>query len=182
MTLFAIITLIVLLTVLILSASYNSLIHRRNALYYAYNGLETMLQKRYDMLPKLADVVKTSALFEQQLIQQANALAVGQEFKSLPAGERARKENQLVRSIQEITQELAKDGAVRQQKSFMHLQKSIVEVEEQISAARRAYNAAAMEYNNSLVMFPSVVFATLLKYEPVDPMDLMVLEPEYTEQ
>ncbi|GJM34796.1 MAG: LemA protein [Saprospiraceae bacterium] len=181
MTLFVIITLIILFTVLILSASYNSLIHRKNALHYAYNGLETMLQKRYDVLPKLAEVVKTSALFEQQLIQQASALAAGQEYQRLPAGERMRKENQLVLSIQEITQELAKDGGVRQQKSFMHLQRSIVEVEEQIAAARRAYNAAAMEYNNAIVMFPSVVFAILLGYEPVDPLDLMVLNAEYTE-
>lgn len=63
--------------------------------------------------------------------------------------------------------------------SFMHLQKAIVEVEAQVSAARRAYNATVMEYNNAVQMFPTALFATLLQLQPIDPLDLAVIDLEF---
>ncbi|MCB0633384.1 MAG: LemA family protein [Saprospiraceae bacterium] len=181
MTLLAIIILSVILLSLVIGASYNSFVHRKNAMLYAYHGLETMLQKRHDLLPKLAEVVQTSAYFEEQLLERTNQLMLAQkEIKSLPAPEMARKENEIVRSMQQITKELSRDAGVRQHKSFMHLQRSIADAEEQIAAARRAYNASVMEYNNAIEMFPTAVFATLLQYKPEKPIEIAVLDADYT--
>ena len=41
----------------------------------------------------------------------------------------------------------------------MHLQQTLHEVEEQISAARRSYNSAATSFNDSVMKFPSNLFA-----------------------
>jgi LemA protein len=181
MTLLAIVILTVILLSLVIGGSYNSFVHRKNAMRYAYHGLETMVQKRHDLLPRLAEVVQTSAKFEDQLLERTNRLLLDQQnIKSLPAAEMARKENEIVRSMQQITKELSQDAGMRQHKSFMHLQRSIAEAEEQIAAARRAYNAAVMEYNNAIEMFPTAVFATLLQYKPEEPLELVVLDADYT--
>lgn len=180
-SLIAIIVLSVILVSLIVGASYNSFVHRKNAMQYAYHGLEAMVQKRHDLLPKLAEVVQMSAQFEDHLLEKTNQLLLTQqEMKSLPAAEMARKENELVRSMQQITHELSRDAGMRQHKSFMHLQRSIADTEEQITAARRAYNAAVMEYNNAIEMFPTALFATLMGYEPESPLELVVMDADYT--
>lgn len=181
MTLVAIIILSILFLSLVIGVSYNSFIHRKNVLQYAYHGLEAMVKKRHDLIPKLVEVVQSSAQFESRLIQQTNELLAYKEIKSLPAAQLAKRENEMAQSITQITNELRQDAAIRQQKSFMHLQKALVETEEQISAARRAYNAAAMEYNNAIEMFPTSLFANLLQYERVDPMELTLLETDYEE-
>lgn len=175
----AIIILSVLFLSLLIGWSYNSFIHRKNALQYAYQSLEVMLQKRHELLPKLAEVVQASAAFEFRLIEEANNLLQSNPPKQLPAAAMAQQENQIAKSITQITSAINRDAALRQGTSFVHLQKSIVEVEAQISAARRAYNAAVMEYNNAIEMFPTAVFASLLRLQRVDTVDLIVLEPEY---
>ena len=179
MTQLAILILSILFLSLLIGWSYNSFIHRKNALQYAYQSLEVMLQKRHELLPKLAEVVQASAEFEFRLIQEANSLLQQPNIKELPPAAMVQQENQIARSITQITSAINRDASLRQRKSFVHLQKSIVEVEAQISASRRAYNAAVMEYNNSIEMFPTAVFASLLKLQRIDPVDLVVLEPEY---
>lgn len=179
MTQLAIIILSILFLALLIGWSYNSFIHRKNALQYAYQSMEAMLQKRHELLPKLAEVVQTSAEFEFRLVQEATSLLQQTNTKELPPAAMARHENQIAKSITQITSAINRDAALRQGQSFVHLQKSIVEVEAQISASRRAYNAAVMEYNNSIEMFPTAVFASLLKLQRIDLVDLIVLEPEY---
>lgn len=172
-TAIALITLIILLLSLLVGASYNGFVHRKNALQYAYQGLDVQLQKRHELLPQLAEIVQASAQFEFKLIAETN--------KWLSGGSPAlqERENKIARSILQLTREINHDAALRQQKSFVHLQQSITEAEAQISAARRAYNAAAMEYNNAIEMFPTVLFATLSGMKRVDTMDLLVIEPDY---
>lgn len=175
----ALFALIILLLSLLIGASYNSFIHRKNALQYAYLGLEVQLQKRHELLPKLADVVQTSAQFEFRLIEETNKLLSGGTLKEIGLPALVERENKIARSILQFTREINGDAALRQQRSFVHLQQSITEVEAQISAARRAYNAAAMEYNNAIEMFPTTIFATLSGVKRIDTMDLMVIEPDY---
>jgi len=179
MTQLAIIILSVLFLSLLIGWSYNSFIHRKNALQYAYQSLEVMLQKRHELLPKLAEVVQASAEFEFRLIQEANSLLQQTDRKELPTAAIVQQENKIAKSITQITSAINRDATLRQGKSFVHLQKSIVEVEAQISASRRAYNAAVMEYNNAIEMFPTAVFTSLLRLQRIDPVDLIVLEPDY---
>lgn len=123
--------------------------------------------------------MQASAAFEFRLIQEANSLLQQTDRKELPAAAIVQQENKIARSITQITSAINRDATLRQGKSFVHLQKSIVEVEAQISASRRAYNAAVMEYNNAIEMFPTAVFAALLRLKRIDPVDLIVLEPDY---
>lgn len=179
MTQLAIIFLIILFLSLLIGWSYNSFIHRKNALQYAYHSLEVMLQKRHELLPQLAEVVQASATLELRLVAEANNLLQHTEIKQLPVADMAQQENKIAKSITQITSAINRDAVLRQGQSFVHLQRSIVEVEAQISAARRAYNAAVMEYNNSIEMFPTAVFASILRLQRVDTMDLIVLESDY---
>ncbi len=178
-TAIALIALIILLLSLLIGASYNGFVHRKNALQYAYQGLDVQLQKRHELLPQLAEIVQASAQFEFKLIAETNKWLSGGSPKALGSPALQERENKIARSILQLTREINRDAALRQQKSFVHLQQSITEVEAQISAARRAYNAAAMEYNNAIEMFPTVLFATLSGMKRVDTMDLLVIESDY---
>lgn len=46
--------------------------------------------------------------------------------------------------------------------NFLQLQSALNEIEEQFSAARRAYNAAVTDYNNTVEMFPTNIFASIM--------------------
>ena len=49
--------------------------------------------------------------------------------------------------------------------NFMALQKDLKDTEDKISYARQFYNDCVQKYNTAIMMFPTNMFAKLLKYD-----------------
>ena len=55
--------------VLYLIVIYNRLVERRNHVLEAWSGIDVQLKRRYDLLPKLVDVVRAYSGYEQQVLK-----------------------------------------------------------------------------------------------------------------
>src|SRR3954449_10635453 len=64
----------------LVAISYNRFVHQRNLVRNAWHNIDTELQRRYDLVPNLVEVVRGYASHEQRVLEavttaRANALA-----------------------------------------------------------------------------------------------------------
>lgn len=163
---------------IVLVVSYNSIIHHRNALGYAFSTLGALLRKKHDLIPPLVEVAQSYAKYEETVLSKLKGISENQFLLEAPSKELEEKEKELNLSLSLLAESFQRNTELMRNQSFLHLQKSMMEVEAQISAARRAYNAAAMEYNNTLEMFPGNFVAYISKFEKVDPMEIYTYDPK----
>lgn len=154
---------IIVLIILIFIGIYNNLIRKRNETDNAFGSVDTMLKKRYDLIPNLVETVKQYMYHEADVLKDITRLRSGlsdsknNEEKLNMHNEMAHKLNNLI-----LVSESYPD--LKASKNFIQLQASWNEAEEQISASRRFYNAAVTSYNNAIQTFPSNIIAGLFGF------------------
>src|SRR4030042_10193 len=144
----------------------NSLIAKKNQVRNAEGGIDAILKKRFDLIPNLVDTVKNYMKHERETLSAVTGMRTKTLSPDLTAEEKARIYAQLERTLGSIMLTAEQYPDLKASENFLQLQAALNETEEQISAARRAYNASVTDYNNALEMFPSNVFAILLRYKP----------------
>jgi LemA protein len=169
-----IILLIVLLYIIFL---YNRIIRKMNEVSNSFSSVDVMLKKRYDLLPKLVEIVK------QYMTYESSALKELTELRSKLYGLKSNNDkidvyNQIHNSLSKFTMTFENYPNLKANSSFLHLQKSWNEVEEQISAARRFFNSSVTEYNNAMQTFPANLLAMLFGYSKAEVFEIKVNERE----
>ena len=150
---------------LIVIASYNSLVNRRNRVDQAFSSIEVQLTQRYDLITKLVETVRQYMGHERSLLEDIVKLRTQAANGPTPAA-RIQADNELSKAMTQLNVTMENYPQLRSSENFVQLQRSLNEVEEQISAARRSYNAAAVEYNNAVEMFPGSILAGAMHFEP----------------
>jgi LemA protein len=143
---------IVILFIYVISL-YNNVIRRRNEVEKAFGSVDTMLKKRYDLIPNLIETVKQYVSHEANVLTEVTRLR-GKLIEQLSNDERIDLHNNLSNQIRGIMVSVENYPDLKANQNFLKLQSAWNEVEEQISAARRYYNAAVTDYNNSIQTFP----------------------------
>lgn len=144
---------------------YNSLIGKKNQVENAFSSIDTMLKKRYDLLPNLVETVKAYMKHEAGTLTKITELRAKAVSGNLPPDEKVNIENQIAGAMRNIMVQVENYPNLKANENFMQLQGSWNEIEEQISAARRAYNASVTDYNNAVQMFPTNFFAGIMGYK-----------------
>ncbi len=143
---------------------YNSLIAKKNQVDNIFASVDTILKKRYNLIPNLVASVQEYMGHEKLILEditklrsEANKPNVTNEKKM----ELDAKVSSVLRSIMIAVENYPN---LKANENMMQLQRSLNEIEEQISAARRAYNQAVTDYNNALEMFPTNLMASAIRY------------------
>ncbi|MGR8978547.1 MAG: LemA family protein [Gammaproteobacteria bacterium] len=144
---------------------YNSLIAKKNTVGNAFGAIDSMLKKRYDLLPNLVETVKQYMNFERDTLAQVTELRRQAVDSSLPSDRKIQLENQIGSAMRGIMVQVENYPDLKANQNFMHLQGAWNEIEEQISAARRAYNAAVYSYNNACEQFPTNLLANMMGFK-----------------
>jgi len=156
-----------ILIVFIFVGSYNSLVLGKNAVTHSFSSLDVILQKRYDLLPNLVELVKQYKDFESDTLVKM-AQTRGQVLDSnLSNGDRIAFDNQLSSIMRGFMTYVQTYPNFETSDKFRELQRIWVETEEQIAAARRTYNASVIHYNNNVMVFPKNLFANLFGHSPM---------------
>ncbi|MBK1878821.1 LemA family protein [Pelagicoccus mobilis] len=156
---------IVVLILLVLVVMYNGLVGKKNQVENAFAGMDTMLKKRYDLIPNLVATVKQYASHEEGTLTKVTELRAKAIGGGLSADERIDLDNQISKAMGGIMVAVENYPELKANENFLQLQRSLNEVEEQISASRRAYNASVTSYNNAIEMFPSNMMANAMNYK-----------------
>lgn len=160
----SILTAIVVVIILIV-LFYNNLIGSKNNVENAFGGMDTVLKKRYDLIPNLVETVKVYMKHEKDTLTQISELRTKTISGNFSTDEKVGLENQLAGMMRNVMVAVENYPDLKASEQFTMLQRSWNEAEEQISAARRNYNSAVTQYNNAIEKFPSNILANLFNHK-----------------
>jgi len=174
--LFVIVVVCVVLGLLYWMVVYNGLVTKRNAVRSTFSGIDVQLKKRWDLIPRLVEVVKGYAAHEKEVfmkVTEARKLAMesrDDDYSRMSNEQVIAQETPKIMALAEKYPELKADD------QFLWLQRNLTEIESQISASRRAYNATVLRYNNSLQTFPSSIIASKHEFKAMDFFSIELTE------
>ncbi len=150
---------IVVLAILIIFGGYwisisNSLNRAIVKIEEASSGIDVSLTKRYDVLTKMIDVVKSYAKYEQETIFKTIEIRQNMSIQEKTEVNEAMDEN--IKKIYALAENYPD---LKASENYKTLQQAIADVEEHLQASRRLYNSNVSIYNQKLVTFPSSVIA-----------------------
>ncbi len=149
--LFIIIPVVVILIVVIWYISTSNKLNRSVVkIDEALSGIDVALTKRYDVLTKMIDVVKSYAKHEKETLFEVIKLRKDMSIEERNDVNRAMDEN--LRKINVVAESYPE---LKSSENYKTLQQSIADVEEHLQAARRLYNSNVSLYNQLLVSFPT---------------------------
>ncbi len=159
---------VVVLLIGLLVGGYNSLVNLQVGVEEQQANIQTMLQRRADLIPNFVNSVKGYTDYEQQTYQavtEARA-AVG---RADTAGEQAAANNQLdgaidiwVNAVTEAYPEL------KANEQFRALQDELAGSENRIAVARTRYNESVKSYNTSIRRFPKSLLAGIFGFDKAE--------------
>jgi LemA protein len=138
---------------------FNELVRTRNACRESWADVDTELKRRYDLIPRLVEVVKGYAAHERALFEAvAAARSRAQSSTGSPVSQ-ARDEDALVGELRRLLILVEGYPVLKADRHFLELQRELVNTEDRIQAARRFYNANVRDLNNRVETFPSNLVA-----------------------
>lgn len=138
---------------------YNSLIAKKNQVENIFAGVDTVLKKRFDLIPNLVASVERYMEHEKSTLEKVTELRAAAMKPGISDDQKIALDAKLTAALGAITVAMEAYPDLKANENVMHLQRSLAEIEEQISAARRAYNQAVTDLNNAIEMFPTNLMA-----------------------
>jgi len=157
---------------------FNSLVNKKNRTLNSFAGIDTLLKKRYDLIPNLVSAVKTYMKHEQGVLTHITEIRAKAMTGNLTDDEKVEIDRQMSGALKGIMVAVENYPELKANENFLQLQAALNEVEEQISAARRAYNATVMDYNNALEMIPTNFVAAMMRYQKKKFFEIVETERE----
>jgi LemA protein len=149
-------------------ASYNGAIRARNDVDAQWGNVESVMQRRADLVPNLVEVVKGSAAFEKSTLEaviQARAAATQVKLTSddLSNPEKMKQlqaaQGQLSSALSRLLVTVEKYPDLQASHAFRDLQSQLEGTENRIAEERHRYNAAVLRLNNRVEQFPDSIGA-----------------------
>ena len=159
---------IILVTAFILTwciIIYNLLVRDRNRVLAAWSDIDVQLKRRYDLIPKLVEVVRQYAAYESATISAVTELRTQSEHTE-EIGRKGKIETLLGTRLRNLIAIAEDYPELKANRSFLDLQRNLTNVEQHIQYARRYYNGAVRNLNIRIESFPDLVIARLFHYKP----------------
>lgn len=146
--------LVVLLLVLYYIFVYNRLQRLQNSLEEASSGIDIALNKRYDLISSLVEVVKGYSKHESEIFESVAAIRNNLNTARDVANEQMEEASSKLIALAEGYPELKASD------QYLNLQKNMSNVEEHLQASRRLYNRSVTELNDVIRSFPTNFIAS----------------------
>ncbi len=156
------IVLAILLTLVYVWSTYNSLIRLKNNVEEGYSTMDVYLKKRYDLIPNLVATVKGYAKHEKETLEkvvQARNLAM-----DATGADKAKAENALSSTLKSLFALSENYPELKANANFMDLQSQLQQLELDIANARKYYNGVVKQLNNRIQVFPSNIIARMFGF------------------
>jgi LemA protein len=154
---------VVVLLLLFLWVTYNSLVKTNVRVEEAWSDITVQLKRRLDLIPNLVSAVKGYARHEAETLEKVvdqRSNAIGGSVK-----ETAETENMLSGALKSLFAVAESYPDLKANQNFLQLQGELVDTEDKIQASRRFYNGAVRELNTKVQVFPTNIFAGMLGFK-----------------
>ncbi|MEX1218690.1 MAG: LemA family protein [Acidimicrobiales bacterium] len=159
MTIFIVIAVVVLI-VLFVIVSYNSIVRLRNQVDNGWAQIDVQIKRRADLIPNLVETVKGYAAHESgtfEAVVQARDMSLQAES---PA-EAAAAEGPIAAALGKLFALAEAYPDLKADANFRQLQTEITGTEDRIAFARQFYNDSVTRFHNKVDAFPGVLIVKL---------------------
>lgn len=156
---------VLLVLVFSLINGYNSLVATANAVDAQWANVDTVLQRRFDLIPNLVNSVKGIMAQEEKVfsdIANARARLAG----AAEQNETVAASGELNSAISRLLVVMENYPELRSIESTTALMDELSGSENRISTERGRYNTAVQSYNNKIMRFPTNILASMFGYSP----------------
>lgn len=159
----AIIVIIALIVWII--AIYNNLTIGRNKVKNAFAQIDTVLQRRFDLIPNLVETVKGYMAHESDVLEKVTSLR-SSWTNAKTVEDKASIDSSLSSTLKTIMALSENYPDLKANTNFMNLQDELSKTEDKLSYSRQFYNDTVTKYNTQLEVFPSNIAAGLFGFKP----------------
>lgn len=146
---------------------YNKIVSYDEQVDASWAQVETVLQRRFDLVPNLVNTVRGYADHEKELLTEVTALR-SQWGKAQSVSEKAGIASAFQGALGRLMVVVERYPDLKANQNFLSLQSQLEGTENRISVERRRYNEAVRNYNTAIKRFPGVMVASLTGFEKRD--------------
>src|SRR5216683_3736718 len=156
--------------------TYNRLVTLDQNVNKKWGDVQTVYQRRADLIPNLVNTVRGAANFEKStIVEVTNARAsVGRaqldpnkaptDAKQLEEFQAA--QGQLSNALSRLLVVVERYPELKSNQNFLELQSQLEGTENRIAVERRRYNEVAQQFNSSVLKFPANLVANMTGFKP----------------
>lgn len=159
-----VIGLIAVLVIGSLVGSRNRFVGLEEGVDAQWANVETVLQRRFDLIPNLVSTVKGYAAHEKELLEKVTELRSQWAVAGTP-DEKVAVANQMQGTLSRLMLVAENYPDLKATQNFLALQDELAGTENRIAVERRRYNDAVRAYNTAIRRFPGAVWAGLFGFE-----------------
>lgn len=154
---------IIVVLLLLIASSYNSLVGLRQKVKNAWSQIDVQLQRRFDLIPNLVESVKGYMNHESDVLAKVTELR-SSWANAKTVSEKAELDNQLSNTLKTIMAVSESYPDLKANQNFLDLQASLNNTEDKISYSRQFYNDTVTSYNTKIEQFPSNIIASMFHF------------------
>ena len=155
---------ILVLLVLYVIVSYNSLVRVRNRTDDSWSQIDVQLRRRYDLIPNLVETVKGYAAHERQTFE-AVTQARTQGMNAQGVAEQAQAENMITGALKSLFAVAEAYPELKANQNFLALQEELTGTEGRIAYARQFYNDTVLKLNTKVQTLPTNILAGMFGFK-----------------
>ena len=159
-----IIVVILVLLILYVISTYNTLVGLKNKVKDGWSQIEVVLKRRADLIPNLVETVRGYAKHEEGTLT-AVVEARNKAIKAATPEEAMKADGEVTQALSRLFALTESYPELKANQNFLDLQKSLEETENKITYSRQFYNDNVLNYNNKTEMFPSNIVASIFRFE-----------------
>jgi LemA protein len=145
----------------------NTMVQQKESIQAAWAQVDTVIQRRADLVPNLVETVKGFAAQEKAVfsnIAEARAALGGARTPS----DRIAANDMLSGALSRLLVVVENYPELRSNQNFIRLQDELAGTENRIAIERRKYNQAVQQYNTYIQLFPNNFVASMSGFQRED--------------
>jgi len=152
--------------------NFNRMVRLRQHIRESWADIDVEMKRRYDLIPRLVEVVKGYAAHEKDVLERVTALRDQALSNTGAASAQAGDESNLMREVRHLFAVVERYPDLKADRHFLELQRELANTEDRIAAARRFYNANVRDMRQICEMVPTNLIAGMFGFEGGDFFEL----------
>ena len=155
---------LVVLLVLWVLATYNSLITLRNRVKEAWSQIDVQLKRRSSLIPNLVEAVKGYVKHEKGVLEEVTKARTSLMNAKNPH-QAADADNMLTGALKSLFAVAEAYPDLKASENFKQLQEELSDTETKVAASRQFYNTNVLDLNNNLETVPTMWVGSMFNFQ-----------------
>ena len=149
---------------------YNGMVGKDEECNKAWGNVESVLQRRFDLIPNLVNTVKGYAAHESNTLEEITRLR-SQWGEAKTQDEKVAAASGLESALARLMVVVENYPELKANENFVRLQDELAGTENRINVERQRYNESVQGYNTSIRRMPGALIARVAGFESRKPFE-----------